>query len=233
MRADGWFVTGTDTGVGKTLVSSALVRRLREHGLRVAGMKPVASGCTVTPDGLRNEDALALLAEASRTWPYDVVNPCAYEPAIAPHLAAEAAGRPIDLALIERNFGSMSADSDAIVVEGAGGWHVPLSATDGAAPRATIADLARRLGLPVILVVGLRLGCLNHAFLTAEAIERAGLPLAGWVGSSIDPDFALQDRNLATLRAWLPAPCLGVVPRLSAATAAAAAPYLDLAPLGL
>lgn len=229
MGAQGWFVTGTDTGVGKTLVSTALVRRLRERGLAVAGMKPVASGCAVTPDGLRNEDALALQAEASRVWHYDLVNPCAYEPAIAPHLAAAAAGRPIDLASIERNFATLRTESDAIVVEGAGGWRVPLSSRRGAS---TLADLAVRLGLPVVLVVGLRLGCLNHALLTAEAIERCGLPLAGWVGSTIDPDFACLEDNVATLREWLAAPCLGVIPRLALPSAATAAPYLDLDPLG-
>jgi dethiobiotin synthetase len=227
VRDRGWFVTGTDTGVGKTVVASALVRSLRERGLRAAGMKPVASGCTPTAAGLRNEDALALLEESSHRWAYDVVNPCAYEPAIAPHLAAERAGRPIDLALIKQRFDQIYSASDAIVVEGAGGWRVPLTG------RTTIADLAVRLGLPVILVVGLRLGCLNHAFLTAEAIERCGLTLAGWVGSTIDPEFACRDENLATLREWLPAPSLGVIPRLATATATAAAPHLDLRPLGL
>lgn len=223
----GWFVTGTDTGVGKTLVASALVRRLREHGLRAAGMKPVASGCELTPVGLRNEDALALQAEASRAWPYELVNPCAYAPAIAPHLAAAQAGRPIDFDAIERACVAICSDSDAIVVEGAGGWRVPLVA------HATIADLAGRLGLPVILVVGLRLGCLNHAFLSAEAIERSGLRLAAWVGSAIDPAFGCADENLATLREWLPAPCLGVIPHLPGAAAASAAPHLDLRKLGL
>lgn len=225
-RGHGWFVTGTDTGVGKTLVAAALVRRLREHGLRVTGMKPVASGCESTADGLRNEDALALQAESSQAWPYEVVNPFAYAPAIAPHVAAAQAGTPIDFDAIERNYDHLRTSSDAIVVEGAGGWRVPL------AGRNTIADLAVRLRLPVVLVVGLRLGCLNHAFLTAEAIQRSGLPLAGWVGSTIDPAFACAEENLATLREWLPAPPLGVVPHLALPGAAAVAPHLDLRPLG-
>jgi dethiobiotin synthetase len=221
----GWFVTGTDTGVGKTVVSSALVRRLRERGLRAAGMKPIASGCELTPAGLRNEDALALQAEATERWPYELVNPCAYAPAIAPHLAAEQAGRPIDFDAIERAFTAISSECDVIVVEGAGGWRVPLVG------RTTLADLAARLGLPVVLVVGLRLGCLNHAFLSAEAIERTGLRLAGWVGSAIDPQFGCAAENLATLREWLPAPCLGVIPHLPGANAATAAPHLELSSL--
>lgn len=216
------FVTGTDTGVGKTLVSAALLHALRTPGRSVAGMKPVASGCIATAEGLRNADALLLASESSAHWPYAVVNPCAYEPPIAPHLAAHAAGRPIDFEAIANAYATLSAGADHVVVEGAGGWRAPL---DG---RRTVGDLAARLGLPVILVVGLRLGCLNHALLTAEGIAAQGLPLAGWVANDLEPAFAARAGNVQTLRAWLPAPCLGEVPWLSPPVAAEAARKLDL-----
>jgi dethiobiotin synthetase len=221
------FVTGTDTNVGKTLVSAALVRRLREAGLRVAGMKPVASGSLTTAAGLRNEDALILQRESSARWPYETLNPLAFEPAIAPHVAADEAGRPIDFDLIEHRYREIVAQTDAIIVEGAGGWLVPLNG------RATIADLAARLRLDVVLVVGLRLGCLNHAFLTAESIAARGLRLAGWVANVIDPRYERLAENLATLDAWLPAPRLGFVPHLAPPDVRTAAEALDLAPLGL
>lgn len=219
------FVTGTDTGVGKTLVSAALLRRLRERGLRVAGMKPVASGCERTADGLRNEDALALQAESSGDWPYGTINPFAYAPPIAPHVAAAEAGIPIDFSTIASCYGQLAADSDRVVVEGAGGWLVPLAGGQ------TLADLAASLGLDVVLVVGLRLGCLNHAFLTAEAIAARGLRLAGWVANTIDPAFDRLDANLATLDERLPAPRLGLIPHLRPGDVAAAAACLDVGPL--
>jgi dethiobiotin synthetase len=225
MKLPPLFVTGTDTGVGKTLVSAALLRRLRERGLRVAGMKPVASGCVVTPDGLRNEDALALQAEASRPWPYGSVNPYAYEPAIAPHIAAAAAGRRVDLDTIVRIAGTMAAETDALVVEGAGGWLVPLDEAS------TLADLAVGLRAQVVLVVGLRLGCLNHAVLTAEAVAARGLRLAGWVGNGVDPAFECLKANVATLDARLPAPRLGLIPPLTSPSVALAGPHLDVGPL--
>ena len=219
------FVTGTDTGVGKTLVATALVRRLREHGLRVAGMKPVASGCERTPDGLRNEDALGLQRESSGEWPYAIVNPYAFEPAIAPHVAAAEAGVRIDFETIAASYRQLAAVSDRVVVEGAGGWLVPL------AGRATIADLAAHLGLDVVLVVGLRLGCLNHAFLTADAIASRGLRLVGWVANTLDPAYERWQANLETLDAHLLAPRLGLVPHLRPRDVAAAAAALDVAPL--
>ncbi len=217
-----FFVTGTDTGVGKTLVTAALLRRGRERGLRVAGMKPVASGCDVTPDGLRNEDARLHLQESSVALPYEVVNPLAYEPAIAPHIAAEEAGRPIDFDMIGSNFQKIAAEADFILVEGAGGWRVPLGAGR------SLDGLAARLWTPVILVVGLRLGCLNHALLTAESIAARGLRFAGWVGNGIDPAFARYERNVETLRELLPAPCLGIVPPLAAPDVGAAAACLNV-----
>lgn len=203
-----YFVTGTDTGVGKTLVSAALLRALRGQGLAVAGMKPVASGAARTAGGLRNEDALALAAESSRPWPYETINPYCFEPAIAPHIAAAEAGVEIRLEPIEQAFRSLQAGSDTVVVEGAGGFLVPLGS------RLSFADLPGALGLGVILVVGLRLGCLNHALLTVEAISSRNLDLVGWVGNKIDPCFDRLAANLDVLLGQVPAPCLGVIPSL-------------------
>jgi len=221
----GFFVTGTDTGVGKTLVSAALLRRFAAAGRRVAGMKPVASGAIATTQGLRSEDALILLRESSPHAAYEHVNPYALEPPIAPHLAALAAGVTIDVVRIEAAFRALAAAADLVVVEGVGGWRVPLG------PDLDVAGLAARLGLPVILVVGLRLGCLNHAIMTAEAIHATGLRLAGWVGTGIEPGFAAVEGNLATLHAALRAPCLGHVPPLSSPDVRAVAGCLDLAAL--
>ena len=220
--ARGIFVTGTDTGVGKTLVTAGLMHALRAKGLNVAGMKPVASGSAVTPEGLRNEDALALQAAASRPWAYEVVNPYTFEPAIAPHIAAEEAGIAVDLAVIERTFGQLLAASDVVVIEGAGGFLVPLT------PGLSFADIPVRLGLEVVLVVGLRLGCLNHAFLTAEAVAARGLELVGWVGNQVDPGYERLDGNLAALATGLPAPCLGVIPPLDPPDPVAAAGLLRI-----
>jgi dethiobiotin synthetase len=206
------FVTGTDTGVGKTRMAAALCLAFGTAGRRVTAMKPVASGCERTPQGLRNDDALALLAAMNVRAPYDEVNPFAFEPAIAPHIAAAEAGRPIDFDLLDRSFERLCLRSDVTVVEGAGGWLAPLDATQ------SFADLAARWSLEVVLVVGLRLGCLNHALLTAEAIERRGLRLRGWIGNGIDPGFQRAEANLATLRARIPASCLGVFPYAPDAT---------------
>jgi dethiobiotin synthetase len=217
-----FFVTGTDTGVGKTLVSAALLRALRGRGLAVAGMKPVASGAQRAPEGLRNGDALALAAEGSRSWPYEVINPYCFEPAIAPHLAAAEAGVAIGLEPIEQAFRRLQAGSEAVIVEGAGGFLVPLG------PGLSFADIPRALGLEVILVVGLRLGCLNHALLTAEAIARRGLTLAGWVGNQVDPRFERFEPNVDSLRRGLDAPCLGVIRHLERPDAGRASGTLSL-----
>lgn len=202
----GFFVTGTDTGCGKTEISLGLMAVLQARGLRVLGMKPVASGCTRGPDGLRNEDALRLLAQGSAPMPYPLVNPFAFEPPIAPHLAAAAAGIEIDLARIEHAYRALADACDRVIVEGVGGWRVPLG------PAHSVADLPPLLGLPVILVVGLRLGCLSHALLTVESIRAAGVELAGWVANRIDPEMLMPDENLATLRDLIEAPYLGSVP---------------------
>ncbi len=205
-----FFVTGTDTGVGKTRVATTLCHAFaggrRYAGRRVAAMKPVASGCTRTAAGLRNEDAMALLESMNVRASYAEVNPYAFEPAIAPHIAAQEAGCRIDFDLLDRCFERLSLQSDVIVVEGAGGWLAPLDAGR------TFADLAVRWELDVILVVGMRLGCLNHALLTAESIQRRGLRLRGWVGNSIDAHCERRDANLRTLHARIDAPCIGEFP---------------------
>ena len=222
-----YFVTGTDTEVGKTLCTAALLRVARLQGLRTVGMKPIASGCEATPEGLRNEDALAHLAETSAPLPaYATVNPYAFAPAIAPHIAAAEAGVSVDLRRIAECWTELTRDRDFALMEGAGGWQVPIDATR------FFPELAVHLQLPVVLVVGLRLGCINHALLTAQAIATRGLRLAGWIGNRIDPQFSRLDDNLAALHRHLPAPCLGVVPPLAeptlAARVAAAAGYLRL-----
>lgn len=216
----GVFITGTDTGVGKSVASATLLAALNAGGHRAVGMKPVASGCIETPQGLRNEDAELLIAHSAGAPDYALVNPVALSEAIAPHLAARHAGVEVRLDAIVAAFAALSTNSDFVVVEGAGGWMVPLSNT------LTQADLPRALDLPVILVVGLRLGCINHAQLSARAIVGDGCKLAGWIANRIDPQMGCAEENLATLRALLPAPCLGVLPHVSAPDPSALAMHL-------
>ncbi|TBW06797.1 dethiobiotin synthase [Azotobacter chroococcum subsp. isscasi] len=221
-----FFIAGTDTDAGKTTVACGLLHAARRAGLSTAAAKPVASGCAVTPAGLRNGDALALLGECSLALDYAEVNPFAFAPAIAPHLAAREVGVELNVAALLAPVRKVLArGADFTLVEGAGGWRVPL------AGRENLSDLAVALGLPVILVVGVRLGCINHAVLTAEAIARDGLELAGWVANVVDPHTARLDENLATLAERLPAPCLGRVPRLPEASPAAVVAHLQLGAL--
>jgi dethiobiotin synthetase len=218
-----YFIAGTDTDVGKTTVAAGLLFAARQAGLSTVAGKPVASGSAVTPNGLRNADALALLAQCSVDLNYDEVNPFAFEPAIAPHLAAREAGVPLTVQELARPMRLLLArNADFTLIEGAGGWRVPL------ADQANLSDLAVALSLPVILVVGVRLGCINHALLTAEAIANDGLQLAGWVANIIDPKTSRLEENLATLAERLPAPCLGRIPRLKKTGADAVAEYLHL-----
>lgn len=203
--ARGFFVTGTDTGVGKTLVSVALLQSYAERGLRVVGMKPVAAGCE---PGQVNEDVAMLRAASNVDAPIELINPYGFQPAIAPHLAAQLAGEPIRIPRVMECYERLARDADIVIVEGAGGWMVPLNEAE------TLADLAWSMGLPVILVVGMRLGCLNHALLTAEAIQNRGVGLAGWVANRIDPHMAAFDANLAALSCRISAPLLGVIPPL-------------------
>jgi dethiobiotin synthetase len=209
MNPKGFFVTGTDTGVGKTVVSAALTRALVARGMRVAVMKPIASGSDPTPEGLRNSDALALMAAANVAAPYEVVNPYCFLPPISPHIAASEARTEIDLTLLRSRFDSLSAASDCVIVEGAGGWLAPISDT------ATMADLAAALAMPVLLVTGLRLGCLNHSLLTRESLRARRAPFAGWIANAIDPHFDRPAENLATLTARLGEPPLACVPFLA------------------
>ena len=223
-----FFVTGTDTEIGKTTIACGLLRAARNAGLSTAAAKPVASGCERTAEGLRNSDALSLLAGCSLPLRYEEVNPFAFEPAIAPHLAAREAGVQLDVEALAGPVNAVLArNADFTLVEGAGGWRVPLAGGEN------LSDLAVRLGLPVILVVGVRLGCINHAVLSAEAIQRDGLVLAGWVANIVDPATSRLEENLATLAERLPAPCLGRVPRLEVPSAEAVAAHLDLHPLKL
>jgi dethiobiotin synthetase len=216
------FVTGTDTGVGKTVAASALVHRLRREGLRVAGMKPVASGCERTSDGLRNEDALALQAASDPHPDYADVNPYALEIPTAPQLAARAAGIRVDPVMLLAAHARLAARADLVVVEGAGGWLAPMD--DGLDQ----GDFARAIEAPVVLVVGLRLGCLSHARLSARAIVDDGFALLGWIGNTVDPAFAERDAYVDLLRDALPAPCLGVLPFAPGEDAAAMAEWLSL-----
>lgn len=223
-----YFITGTDTEIGKTTIAAGLLHAARLAGLSTAAAKPVASGCERSPDGLRNSDALALLGECSLPLAYEQVNPFAFEPAIAPHLAASEQGVKLTVEALQAPVRSvLDLGADFTLVEGAGGWRVPLAGEEN------LSDLAIALQLPVILVVGVRLGCINHAVLSAEAIQRDGLPLAGWVANIVDPQTSRLEENLATLAERLPAPCVGRVPRLARATPAAVAAHLDLGILDL
>lgn len=198
------FVTGTDTGVGKTRISCGLLKQLREEGSTVCGYKPVASGCEKTPEGLRNEDALALQAAAQTDEAYGCINPYAFAPAIAPHLAAQAVGVNLNITLLNQAHDELAMSYDWVVTEGAGGYLVPLNG------QITFGDWAAQRDWPVLLVVGMRLGCINHALLSAEAIARRGR-LLGWVANAVEADMPNLQENIDTLIARMPAPLLGVV----------------------
>ena len=221
----GFFITGTDTDVGKTQITLALMHALKGSGKRVTGMKPVASGCDTTAEGLRNKDALQLQAMSSVSLPYNMVNPYSFEPAIAPHIAANLVNENIDLNIIADLARSLMAETDILCVEGVGGWQVPLNMN------ATTEDLVRVLQLPIILVVGLRVGCLNHALLTQQAMSQAGLDCVGWIANQIDRSFTHRDENIATLKDRLNLPLLGVVPFLATPSPEAISVLLDTNPL--
>ncbi len=227
MAKHAFFITGTDTDAGKTLVATGLLAAARARGLSTAGLKPVAAGCEATEQGLRNSDALLLQAQTSIDLYYEQINPVALAAPIAPHIAAQREKRNLSADRLAGFCRSSLRLADFTLVEGAGGWRVPLN------PSETLADLARVLQLPVILVVGMRLGCINHALLTAEAIRNDGLQLAGWVANLRDADMPVLQENIDTLKARLPAPCLGVVPVLQNPSAELAAEHLDLSLLGL
>lgn len=217
-----YFITGTDTGVGKTLVACALLRAFAGRGDKAVGMKPVAAGCVETPAGLRCEDVENLRAAGNVVALREWVNPYALIAPVAPHIAAERAGAEVSLEQINRSFRQLREMADVTVVEGIGGFVVPLNA------RQDTADMAEMLGLPVILVVGMRLGCINHALLTAQAIRYKGLRLAAWVANRIDPGMSAFDENLRALETRLAAPLLGVVPYQAEANPAQASELMDL-----
>ncbi|EXJ11633.1 MULTISPECIES: dethiobiotin synthase [Nitrincola] len=216
-----FFITGTDTGVGKTLVSTALLTLFNQQGYATIGLKPVAAGCEMTPEGLRNDDALQLQNAASVELDYDLVNPVALAQPIAPHLAAG-----FKMLSAERIAafcrGAMLHDANIYIIEGAGGWRVPLNR------RETMADIPKLLEIPVILVVGMKLGCLNHALLTAESIRRDGLQLAGWVAVETEPSMLVLNENIRSLQERIPAPFLGHIPYMAAPSAEAAAACLSI-----
>lgn len=220
----GYFITGTDTDVGKTVISTALAYKLKHQGYKVGVMKPVAAGCSMTSDGLRNSDAAQLQLQSNVQLSYQTINPYPFAPAIAPHIAADDEGVRVDLETIHQHYQQIAAQSDCVIVEGAGGWQVPLNDFQ------TIADLAKRLHLPVILVVGMRLGCISHALLTVESINRNSLPLAGWIANQIQPQMNRLEENIAALQQRIEAPLLGRLPYLEQFDAAAIAGRVELPP---
>jgi len=221
-----FFVAGTDTDVGKTLVSTGLLEAANQRGLSTVAVKPIAAGCEQTDAGLRNSDALQLQQAASIKLSYEQLNPIALEPPIAPHIAAQQAGRRLDadrIAALCR--GVMMQPADFMIIEGAGGWRVPLT------NRPTLADVPKLLRTPVVLVVGMKLGCISHTLLTVEAIVKDGLRLAGWVANRAEPEMSCYSENLETLKSMLAAPLLGEIPHIEDITAQNVARYIDLEPL--
>ncbi|EAS46807.1 dethiobiotin synthetase [marine gamma proteobacterium HTCC2207] len=217
------FITGTDTDVGKTVVACGFLAAANQQGLRTAAIKPVAAGCEVTEQGMTNSDALQLQAAASHKLSYQQINPVALEPAIAPHIAAAEAGLRMSASrLVGYCRGVSLMPVDTVVVEGAGGWRVPINS------RETLADVARELECAVIVVVGMRLGCLNHSLLTMEAIRRDGLQIAGWVANILDPEMPRLQENIDTLKQCINEPCLGTVPRLDDLSAERVADFLTV-----
>lgn len=221
-----YFLTGTDTEIGKTFITCALLHRARNDGLKAAGLKPIAAG---TDAQGRNDDVEAICAASNADLPRDVINPYCFAPPIAPHIAAAESGRSIEFSTITAACQSARQSADWVIVEGVGGFCVPLDVHRNSA------DLALELNLPVILVVGMRLGCINHALLTAEAIANRGLYIAGWVANQIDPAMSRFEENLQTLKDLLDAPLLGVVPHNPQGGVEGAAAYLNLpgSPIGL
>jgi|TARA_B110000977_G_scaffold91932_1_gene121893 dethiobiotin synthetase len=205
-----YFLAGTDTDVGKTMVACALLAKARNMGLSTAAVKPVAAGCISTKDGLRNDDAEQLLAQCSLPLYYEQVNPVAFMAPIAPHIAAQQQGQRMQVdRLAGFTSGVLMQGANLTLVEGAGGWRVPVN------ERETLADLAIALSMPVVLVVGMRLGCINHALLTVEAITRDGLKLAGWVANCVDPTMVQLEANVVTLQNRIQAPMLGLIPHFA------------------
>lgn len=224
--AHAFFITGTDTEVGKTTIACGLLQAAKKHNLTTAAIKPLASGCTETTEGLRNDDALALWKNCSLSLSYSEINPFAFKPAIAPHIAAKEANIDLSVArLLPAVNAVLNKKANFTVVEGAGGWRVPLNNTE------YLSDLAKSINIPVILVVGVRLGGVNHALLSMEAIKQDGLTIAGWVANIIDPHLSHLEENLQTLQSHLNRPCLGRIPYLDSPDTESIACYLNITPL--
>ncbi|WP_440867651.1 dethiobiotin synthase [Symbiopectobacterium purcellii] len=217
-----WFITGTDTEVGKTIASGALLQAAARAGYRCAGYKPVASGAAMTPQGIRNEDACHLQACSSLPLTYDEVNPLVFIEPTSPHIVSRVEQRPIDFAVMSRGLAALTEKADWVLVEGAGGWFTPLTAQQ------TFADWVQHEQLPVILVVGIKLGCINHALLTAQAVAQSGLALAGWIANDIQPAGRWHQDYLETLQRHLRAPLLGEIPYVSAPSTQDLGTYLDI-----
>jgi dethiobiotin synthetase len=203
----GYFITGTDTNAGKTWATIALMRYFKQQGKSVAGMKPVASGCFMQDGQLKNEDALLIQENASVKINYDLINPYAYELPVSPHIAG--INNPVNLPKIVERFNTLKELAEIVLVEGAGGWYAPLNDHEGNS------DLAKGLALPVIIVVAIRLGCINHARLTWQAIQHSAIPCAGWIAMCVDPDMLKPDENICTIKTALKVPLLGVLPYLA------------------
>jgi len=205
----GYFITGTDTNAGKTWATIALMRYFKQQGKTVVGMKPVAAGCTTQNGQLKNEDALLIQENASVQIDYGLINPYAYELSVSPHIAG--INNPVNLPKIVEKFNSLKALAEIVLVEGAGGWYAPLNDHED------ISDLAKELALPVIIIVAIKLGCINHAKLTWQAIRYSGIPCAGWIAVCVDPDMLNREENIHTIKTALNAPLLGVLPYLASA----------------
>jgi len=203
----GYFITGTDTNVGKTWATIALMRYFKQQGKSIAGMKPVASGCFMQDGQLKNEDALLIQENASLKIDYDLINPYAYELPVSPHIAG--INNPLNMSKIVERFNVLKELAEIVLVEGAGGWNTPLNDCED------ICDLAKSLSLPVILVIAIRLGCINHAKLTWQAIQLSGIPCAGWIAMCVDPEMLNRDENIQTIKSALKVPLLGVLPYLA------------------
>ena len=216
----GYFITGTDTNAGKTWATIALMRYFKQQGKSIVGMKPVASGCFILDGQLKNEDALLIQENASLKIDYDLINPYAYKLPVSPHIAG--INNPANLTTIVERFNTLKELADIILVEGAGGWYAPLNDHED------ISDLAKALALPVIIVVAIKLGCINHAKLTYEAIQRSGLPCAGWIAVCVEPDMLKPDENIQTIKTALNVPLLGVLPYVASADFDLLAGRLDL-----
>ena len=227
-----YFVTGTDTDSGKTFVSAAILAAVSKHysltdkAKTTVGFKPIASGCERTPNGLRNNDALSLIQHSTKELAYQNINPISFEPAIAPHIAAKQIGFELTDDVVKQYINNdMFTAADFCLVEGAGGWHLPLNDSQ------CLSEVIAELKMPVILVVGMKLGCLNHALLTQQAILNSGLTIAGWVANAVDENMAVRQENLESLKVMMKALFLGFVPHLKQGTATDAAKYLDITAL--